>query len=317
LLPIFTVVGNHDYRANHYAITSLGVNRHLGLTNTEAFAYSDGNYPTNPLYAPLNSMMAYNQYINPYQDFYLKIGDFTFIYLDSGWDSILEIKYLLMTDPSLIGFSDNQMTYLENLGKKYLDPQKKGKVFLFSHAPIINPTIKKNSTIWFLQKLHALPQFDFEDYKESRLRALGEKDPRSDIDLEYHSGGIADNWTKVMEFIEQYRGLALNGHTHKWLEFRTQRSDHPSLSHTGYGKRIQNPYAIYWDDYVKINANTPEKFDALLPLHLQTPAMGIQNRQWKLPPGGYRIVELQQNKIFRIAVNFTGTEQFMQKWHLT
>ena len=116
--------------------------------------------------------------------------------------------------------------------------------------------------------------------------------------------------------MDHYKVMALNGHTHKWLEFRTEPSATPSTSHTGYGKPIQNPFAIYWDDYAKLYMNDQDFFDANLPLYFQTPALGIQNRQWKLPPGGYRVVEIKNNRIFRMNVNFVGTNQFLQKWHL-
>jgi hypothetical protein len=261
-------------------------------------------------------MQAYNQFINPFQDYCLKLGQNTFIFLDSGPDSMKEIKYLLMADPSLEGFSDEQMKYLNNIGATLIEPSTSGRVFLFSHAPIVNPTLKRDFQIRFLQALKRIPKLNLEDFKESHLFQFGEKDPRSDIDLEYHSGTIAENWINVMNFLSKYNGMALNGHTHKWLEFHTKPSETPSISQTGYWKPIQNPFAIYWDDYTKLHMNDQDFFDANLPLYFQTPALGIQNREWKLPPGGYRVVEIKENRIGRMNVNFVGTKKFMQKWHL-
>jgi len=316
LVPFFTVPGNHDYRAGHYSINSLDIFKYYGLTAVEANAYADPFPPVAGLLSMKNTLMAYFQYINPFQDYCLKFGDHAFIFLDSGPDSISEIKFLLMADPALEGFSDDQMKYLTLFGDKIVKSPETGRVFIFSHAPILNPTLKKHFQFKFLQMLGKAPKIELQDFKVSQLLSIGEKDPRSDIDLEYHSGGIADNWVNVMEFMDKYRGMSLQGHTHKWLEFHTKRSDTPSISHTGYGKEIKNPFAVYWDDYVKINMNNPEFFDQNLPLYFQTPALGIQNRHWRLPPGGYRVVEIKNNKVDRIAVNFTGTDQFMHKWHL-
>ena len=200
-------------------------------------------------------MITYNQYVNPYQDYCLKLGQNVFIFLDSGSDSITEIKYLLMADPSLSGFSNDQITYMNTIATNLMDQTEHGRSFLSCHAPILNPMLKQDFQIRFLQNLKRIPKFDLEDFKESRLREFGEKDPRSDIDLEYHSGTIAENWVSVMEFMDHYKVMALNGHTHKWLEFRTEPSATPSTSHTGYGKPIQNPFAIYWDDYAKLYMN--------------------------------------------------------------
>ena len=106
-------------------------------------------------------MITYNQYVNPYQDYCLKLGQNVFIFLDSGSDSITEIKYLLMADPSLSGFSNDQITYMNTIATNLMDQTEHGRSFLSCHAPILNPMLKQDFQIRFLQNLKKNSQIRF------------------------------------------------------------------------------------------------------------------------------------------------------------
>lgn len=161
--------------------------------------------------------------------------------------------------------------------------------------------------IKFLQSLNLLPKFRLDDFKASKLYELGENDPRSDIDLEYRSGTISQNWVNTMGVLERNNLIHLAGHTHKWREFRLKRSDRPTKSTTGYGKMILNPFAIYWDDYTKLYGETnPSFFEENRPFLLQAPSLGIQNKELGLPAGGYRTFCIRNNKIHQVRMDFVG-----------
>jgi calcineurin-like phosphoesterase family protein len=308
LVPIFTVPGNHDYRVGHYSILSLGIYKHLGLKWHEAFNY-DERATIAPLMTSKKSLLAYYQYINPFDNYFLKLGKNTFIFLDSGGDALLEFKSLLMAEPALTGFSNLQVDYLKLLEEHIIEPFPKGQTFFFSHAPIINPIIKK-SIRKKIQKLMKLTDMqELEAYQESNLKKSGEKDTRSDIHLEYRSGTISQNWVETIGIIQRNKGFALNGHTHKLREFRTERSEFPSMSYTGYGKKVMNPFAIYWDNYTEEHGSQDVKyFEDHLPFHFQTPALGIADAHYGIPAGSYRMIQIQENRIKKIAIDYLGKE---------
>jgi hypothetical protein len=316
LVPIFTVVGNHDYRATHYTIQSLGVYKKLRLKGYEAINYTDGSPALAPLLAPKGALQGYYQMINPYADFFLKFGNHTLVFLDSGPDSVKEIKFLLMADPSLIGFSNEQLNYLESLGQHIFHNPAEGYNMLFSHAPILNPMLKESISVGVLQKLRILPAYNIHDYKESRLRSIGERDPRSDDDLNYRSGTISNNWVQTLDFMTRYQSIAINGHTHKLREFRTVKGTTPSEVFTGYGKKEIHPFAIYWDDYSELFKADLSRFHTDRPLHFQTPSLGISHEELHLEPGAFRIIEIKKNRITRMDVDYLGDARFPDYWGL-
>jgi hypothetical protein len=299
LVPIFTIVGNHDYRIGSYTLNSLGNHRLFGLRMHEGLVYKDPNKSPSALIPSKNAMRAYAQYINPFQDFFFTLGKHTFIFLDSGWDSFLQPQYLLMGDPSLTGFSQAQWEYLKLLRQFVMSPPNEGHTFLFSHAPILNPIIRQALQVGLLQKVRMIPNFNLEDFKESRIRAAGEENTRSDIDLDYHSGVITGHWADVLAWVDETKTITLNGHTHFQREFRTDHKPGFSGEFT-----TETPYAIYWDDYTALYDANSTDYYRLLPLHLQTPAMGFPNFKANLPPGAFRDVKLKRNRINTLAVHF-------------
>jgi hypothetical protein len=310
LVPFFTTLGNHDYRATHYTIQALGVYKKLRLKASESINYSDASPPLAPLLATKSALQGYYQHLNPYHDFFLKFGKHTLVFLDSGPDSAKEIKYLLMADPSLIGFDNDQLFYLEQLGQKIFSNPDSGYNFIFSHAPILNPELKSGFQVSLRQKLGLVPQFNIHDFQESRLKSIGIEDPRADEDLNFRAGTIAENWSKMLDYTTRYKSITLNGHTHKCREFRTIHGTTPSVAITGYGKKEIHPFAIYWDNYSDLYKHDPEKFTTLRPLHFQTPSLGIGHDGDQLEPGAFRRIDIEKDKISNLSVDYLGDARF-------
>jgi hypothetical protein len=207
-----------------------------------------------------------------------------------------------MGDPSLVGFSAAQMQYMMNcmnsVGLKYPE----GRVFVMSHAPILNPVIKNYYQVGLLRLLHKIPNFKLEFFKETDLLKQEMEETRSDLDLDYHAGVIAKNWKESIEFLNTHNGIALNGHTHLWREFRTAYQ--PKTDAAVFKDMVpETPYAIYWDDYSELFPK-PDVIEKKLPLHLQTPALGFANDKGTSPPAAIRRVILKNNKIISLKVMF-------------
>jgi len=204
-----------------------------------------------------------------------------------------------MGDPSLTGFSEEQLRYLKLIQQYIIDSSGKGKSFLMSHAPILNPVIRQAFQVGLLQKVRLLPNFEINDMKETKLREFGEKNTRSDLDLDYQCGVISSNWIETLQWLEETKSIALNGHTHYLREFRTAPINNPLGE-----DQSSNPIAIYWDDYSQIFKKTPSKFEENLPLHLQTPSLALPNEKTGIHAGGYRTIKIHQNRLESLEVSF-------------
>ena len=83
LVPIFTTIGNHDYRRNHYGVKFGQLHKIFGLTHSDVKGYYDikfFNYFT-VLRASDRYLKDYFRYINPNLNFNLRIGNnYNFIF---------------------------------------------------------------------------------------------------------------------------------------------------------------------------------------------------------------------------------------------
>ncbi|GAG56680.1 unnamed protein product, partial [marine sediment metagenome] len=76
LCPIFTTVGNHDYRPYHYDLTWAEMYKKIGLNAAEAIALNQ-LFSASPISALVKSTMALKGYlseINPSFNFFLSLG---------------------------------------------------------------------------------------------------------------------------------------------------------------------------------------------------------------------------------------------------
>jgi len=152
LCPIFTIVGNHDYRPYHYDITWAEMYKKIGLNAAEAIALNE-LFSASPITAIVKSTMALKGYlsdINSSFDYSLTLGNNNFIFLNSGSDSFKNFRDLITGHPSVTGLLSKQITYLENLiNYKIKDGDN---TFLFLHGPPINTGEKRLSIKLFEKK---------------------------------------------------------------------------------------------------------------------------------------------------------------------
>ncbi len=303
-LPIFMTPGNHDSRGYKYNFKIGKIYKKFGLTGVEANLYRDvvKMSPYKALIVNKKCLKGYHQYFNAYNNYFIPLGKHTLVFLHSGPDKFLAFKSLLMASPACTGYSDNQFAFLQNVIKHRIEPNSEGLGFLISHAPLLNPIKRKNFRKQVLALLRLRKKLPSESFKESTLLNQGITDPRADLRVSFLHGGISGNWDSTLRAVNENKMLVINGHTHKLREFRTETTTTPTYVHNDIGKRVLSPCKIYWDDYSKIKP--PKYFMNHLPLHLQTPSLGIGSSKDHSDKGALRIIQIQNNQVRRINVHY-------------
>ena len=82
------------------------------------------------------ALTGYLSEINASLDYYLKLGNFLFIFLNTGADSYKKMKDFISGRASLTGLTQKQIKFLNNIIKSKFN--KKLQIFLCLHAPPIN-----------------------------------------------------------------------------------------------------------------------------------------------------------------------------------
>jgi Icc-related predicted phosphoesterase len=308
LCPIFTTVGNHDYRPYHYDLTWGEMYKKIGLNAAEALALNE-LFSSSPITAIIKSTSALRGYlaeINSFFDFSLILGDNNFIFLNSGSDSFKNIRDLIRGHPSVTGLAGKQIKYLENLIN--LKIKEKTNTFLFLHGPPINTGDKKIRINIFEKKGRRFVKEKIEEFKESLLRKLGQPASKARIDKSFNVkyGTVSSNWEKIIEFCKDYSTLVLAGHTHTQKEFRledpvtkTRVYDSPPFSL----KKIENPAAVYYDNYSELYTDA-ESIEKHGPFVVQTPALGLGGYKNIDTAGAYREVIVRKGKLQSFKVKF-------------
>jgi len=308
LCPIFTTVGNHDYRPYHYDLTWGEMYKKIGLNAAEALALNE-LFSSSPITAIIKSTSALKGYlseINPSFDFSLNLGDNNFIFLNSGSDSFKNIRDLIRGHPSVTGLAGKQIKYLENLIN--LKIKEKSNTFLFLHGPPINTGEKKIRINIFEKKGRRIVKEKIEEFKESLLRKLGQPSSKARIDKSFNVkyGTVSSNWEKIIKFCKDYSTLVLAGHTHMLREFRledpitkTRVYDSPPFSL----KKIENPAAVYYDNYSELYTDA-ESIEKHGPFVVQTPALGLGGYKNPETAGAYREVIIKDGKLHSFKVKY-------------
>ncbi len=312
LCPIFTIVGNHDYRPYHYDLTWAEMYKKIGLNSAEALALNE-LFSASPITAIIKSTSALKGYlaeINPSFDFSLRLGDNNFIFLNSGSDSFKNLRDLIRGHPSVTGLAGKQIKYLENLINHKI--KDNSNTFLFLHGPPINTGAKKIRINIFEKKGRRFIKEKIEDFKESLLRKLGQPSSKARLDKSFNVkyGTVSSNWEKIIKFCKDYSTLVLSGHTHMLREFRledpiikTRVYDSPPFSL----KKIENPAAVYYDNYSELytDAESIEKYG---PFVVQTPALGLGGYNNPNTAGAYREVIVKDGKLHSFKVKYINRE---------
>ena len=308
LCPIFTIPGNHDFRLGHYDLRWGLMYRKIGLVLSEAIILYD-EWVADPFRAltPLRrSLINYWQEINPALDYLITFGNNHFIFMNSGFDSGKDFRDLIWGYPSSTGMTDAHILFLENfLNYKH---QENENIFLFTHGPIINP-IKK---IRFFQKIKKEIKsetfLNINELKESNLAKKGVSEEKRNIDdkINLKFGTITDNWQEMVNFCKNFCTLALCGHTHTLREFRLETPIKKSKVFKSVPFnliKIENPAAVFFDDYSELLLNSKEISDKK-PFLFQTPALGLGSFDHPTEGGGYREIKIKNGKIDSFKVYF-------------
>jgi hypothetical protein len=309
LAPIFTLTGNHDYRSYHYDLR-WGYAKVVNIRQTEIMYYQDV-VPANPvsaLYVNRKSLLGYNQYLNPYLDYWLKLGDHLFLMMDTGFDDAKSTKDLFMGSPAATGFSDDQIAFIENCIKYKAGPR--GMRFAFFHAPNINPLPIFSMTREVRENYLRNGLKSLSDFKEDSLKKITKGEARADYYLNFKHGTIANNWDKTLKIFNDNRCIVFNGHTHLFFEARTEKTNNHSEFEDNalfvLKKTMQVPVAIFFDDY-SIKYKDPNFFIQKMPFHLQTPSLGVADYTFASPNksrGPFRVIKVKDNKIESFRIDF-------------
>ncbi|MFX0022690.1 MAG: metallophosphoesterase [Candidatus Hermodarchaeota archaeon] len=307
--PIFTTLGNHDYRPFPYDITWGEMYRKIGLNASEAIALNQ-LFSASPISAITKSSLALKGYfseINSSTDFSIKLGNSLFIILNSGSDSFKNLKDLITGHPSVTGVSFKQIKYLENHINAHIDENT--NTYLFLHGPPLNAEGRKYSINLFEKKGSRFTKINMNEFRESLIAKTGKPLSNARIDgiFNVKYGCVSSNWERLVEFCKNYTSLTLSGHTHTNREFRL---DDPGLQKSSVYdappfklKKIENPAAIYYDNYSEMY-DDPITIRKKGPFVVQTPALGLGSYKNPNTAGGYRELIVKDGKLCSFKVKY-------------
>jgi len=290
LCPIFTIPGNHDYRQYHYDLRWGNLYKKIGLTGDEAIALNN-EYLANPISSITKSFRALKAYlmeINSSLDYYLKLGENNFIFLNTGSDSFKRIMDFVSGHPSVTGLTNKQIKYLENIVNSEIKPGN--NTFLLIHGPPINPKQTISSLKRFsLSKTQQDIFTTIDQYKESNMAKLGKKGSSARID---------DKFDII---------LTLSGHTHQLKEFRLSNNQKISANTSNRSpyilEKLENPAAIFYDLYSE-QYQTQKEVELNAPFVVQTPALGLGSYFNPTLAGGFREIKVKEGKLSSFKVEY-------------
>jgi Icc-related predicted phosphoesterase len=299
--PIFTTLGNHDYRPFHYDLTWGEMYKKIGLNASEAIALNE-LFSASPISALTKTSLALKGYlseINSSIDFSIMLGNNLFIILNTGADSFRNIRDLISGHPSVTGVSYKQIQYLENLINNQIT--KDMNTFLFLHGPPLNAETKKLSINIFEKKGSRFVRKKISEFKESIIKKLGKPLSTARIDDVFNIkyGCVSSNWEKLIEFCKNYAILTLCGHTHNNQEFRLEETMKKSSVYDAPPfrlKKIENPAAVFYDNYSEMFTNA-KVIRENGPFVVQTPALGLGSYRNPKTAGAYREIIVKEGKL--------------------
>ncbi len=319
MVPIFTIVGNHDYRKGHYSIKYGAVHRIFGLTKEDIKGYNDIKFFNyfKALYSRNKFLKDYFRYINPNLNFRVKIGeDYNFIFLDTGQDSIADMHDLLKGSPSTKGLKDYQIKLLRD----YIQLCQNERILIVMHTPPISPDLSFLKKWKFQRKFkiknRKLQWYDFYEHNLRNYVGSGRLDKI--LNLKYQS--IMYNWVNFLKIItgsdriiQRKVDLVLCGHTHTLKEYRLKevKKDESETVRLGFylaPTYVNVPCEVYTNNYRELfNSFKDLKelriwFDVNKPFIFQTQAIGPISQLFKYKPPGFRSITIKNSQIKRVNV---------------
>ena len=324
-VPVFTVLGNHDFRLNHYRLSD-GVDRwkEYGL-NKKEFKQFNKEEPKirfpEQLEANLCGIADYLMNFNPDLEYAVHLGAHRMLCLDSGEDEftaadaekLIEggIKRLIeegvrsawtyyfmrsreISDalggiigggPKSAGLLSQQIDWAGRVRDKAED----GLVLVAMHAPPVNKP----------------PNLYLKKYQEHLRERAGKTGWIHTDEVNLSAASISRNWPQFLEFLagaNDYKegvDLVLCGHTHCDLAFRLEK--YPATEGRPTRFLQQDKVAICTDEYAENLERAGDQkgwWQRHRPLILQTPSLGPEGKD-KSPPG-YRLVQVVDNVITRL-----------------
>ncbi len=315
LAPIFTIVGNHDYRKGHYSIQVGSIHKIFGLTKKDLRGYYDIKFFN--YFLALRSkdkyLRDYFRYFNPNLNYKLKIGnEFNFIFLETGQDSIADMHDLLKGAPSTKGLKDYQIDLL----RAYIKLSRE-RIIIVMHTPPISPNFGA-LTRYRLKRQFKLKRkvqwYDFYEHSLEKYTGNGRIDQI--LNLKYQT--IMYNWAAFLKIctgsdkiIRRKVDLILCGHTHTIKEFRLKEArETETISMGFYFTKIPVivPCEVYTSRYREIFKTFKNPmdlqiwFDVNKPFIFQTQAIGPLSLKFKFKPPGFRYINIKNNQIMRLPI---------------
>ena len=309
LAPIFTIVGNHDYRKGHYGINLGTINQMFGMTKKEIKGYNDAKFVNylKSLRSRDKYLKDYFRYLNPNLNFKVKIGKhYNFIFIDTGQDSIADMHDLLKGSPSTKGLKDEQI----DLIRAYIQLSHDEKIVIVMHAPPISPNLKKKRK--FKKKFKLKRKLQWSDFYEHNLKKyIGCARLEKVLNLKYQT--IMYNFSNFLricvgadKIIRRKIDLILAGHTHTIKEFRLKEMKETETISMGFYFTkipINVPCEVYANKYREIfkKFKNPKDFqiwfDVNKPFIFQTQPVGPIGLKYKFKPPGFRYFIIKNDQI--------------------
>ena len=317
MVPVFTTIGNHDYRKSHYGLKFGQIHKIFGMTHSDVKGYYDikfFNYFT-ALRSNDKFLKDYFRYINPNLNFNLKIGNhYNFIFLDTGQDSLADIHDLLKGGPSTKGIKEYQVDLL----RAYIRLAHNKKIIIVMHTPPISPNLSRNKIRKYKKKLKIKNrQLKWSDFYEGNLRrydGTGRLDKI--LNLKYQT--IMYNWSTLLKIftgsdkvIRRKVDFVMCGHTHTLKEYRLKEAKKTERINFGFWFfpiYIEVPCEIYASRYrdkfkeIKDSLDLQVWFDVNKPFIFQTQAIGPLSAKLKFKPPGFRYYTIKDNQMISAKV---------------
>jgi len=317
MVPVFTTIGNHDYRKSHYGLKFGQIHKIFGMTHSDVKGYYDikfFNYFT-ALRSHDKFLKDYFRYINPNLNFNLKIGEkYNFIFLDTGQDSIADMHDLLTGGPSTKGIKEYQVDLL----RAYIRLAHNKKIIIVMHTPPISPNLSSRKKRKYKKKLKIKNrQLKWSDFYESNLRrydGTGRLDKI--LNLKYQT--IMYNWSTLLKIftgsdkiIRRKVDFIMCGHTHTLKEYRLKEAKETERINFGFWFfpiYIEVPCEIYASRYrdkfkeIKDPLDLQVWFDVNKPFIFQTQAIGHLSAKLKFKPPGFRYYTIKDNQMISAKV---------------
>ena len=336
MVPVFTTVGNHDYRKGHYSLRAGGVRKIFGMTRKDIKGYHDIRFFNyfKALRSKDKYLRDYFRYFNPNLNYKIKIGNnYNFIFIDTGHDSMADMHDLLSGSPSTKGLKDYQIDLL----RAFIQLCHDEKIIVGMHAPPVSPSFSFLKRKKLKKMLNLDRKIQWSDFYEYNLNEkLGSGRLEKILNLKYQT--IMYNWANLLKIftgsdkvIRRKVDLILCGHTHTLKEFRLKEVKKNEAENINLGYLIAPifinvPCEVYTSRYRETFKSFKDPkdlkiwFDVKKPFIFQTMAMGPISDTEKFKPPGFRYISVVDDQITRVNVyslhfkeHLTATEKESQQ----